>query len=68
MRGTGPLIEELTLVSMEESCLRLISACRSSMPGLLPQVFATTNPDGPDHTWVKKRWKIEGTPLRRRDA
>lgn len=50
------LIEELTQIPVEESYLKLISSCRSTVPGLQPQVFATTNPGGPGHKWVKSRF------------
>lgn len=50
------LIEELTLIPSEESYEKLISSCRSSVAELKPQVFATTNPGGPGHGWVKARW------------
>ena len=56
------LIEELTHISTEQQYLMLIASCRSSIPELMPQVFATTNPDGPGHVWVKKRWKLSGIP------
>jgi hypothetical protein len=50
------VIEELTQIPTEESYLKLISSCRSTVPGLDPQVFMTTNPGGPGHAWVKKRF------------
>lgn len=50
------LIEELTLIPSEGSYEKLISSCRTSVQGLTPQVFATTNPGGPGHGWVKNRW------------
>lgn len=56
------LIEELTHIPTEENYLKLIASCRSTIPELRPQVFATTNPDGPGFTWVKKRWSIVGSP------
>ena len=56
------LIEELTQIPNEESYLKLISSCRSTIPELRPQVFATTNPGGRGHGWVKKRWKLEKNP------
>ena len=49
-------IEELTLIPDELSYLRLISSARSTIPGLKSQVFATTNPGGPGHGWVKARF------------
>jgi hypothetical protein len=56
------LIEELTHIPTEEQYLKLIASCRSTVPGLKPQVMANCNPDGPGFQWVKKRWNIEGTP------
>jgi len=50
------VIEELTQIPTEESYLKLISSCRSTVEGLDPQVFMTTNPGGPGHSWVKKRF------------
>ena len=49
-------IEELTLIPTEILYLKLISACRSTVPGLIPQVFCTTNPGNAGHLWVKKRF------------
>lgn len=56
------LIEELTQIASEESYLKLIASCRSTVPGLLPQVMGNCNPDGPGFSWVKRRWNIDGTP------
>ena len=50
------LIEELTIIPDEENYLRLISTCRSTVKGLEPQVFCTTNPGGAGHMWVKQRF------------
>lgn len=50
------LIEELTHIPNEELYLKLISSCRSTVPGLSPQIFATTNPGEVGHRWVKKRF------------
>lgn len=50
------LIEELNQIPYEESYLRLIGSCRSTVKGLKPQVFATTNPGSVGHAWVKKRF------------
>lgn len=51
------LIEELTQIPDETSYLMLISSCRSTVKGLKPQIFCTTNPGGAGHEWVKKRFK-----------
>ena len=50
------LIEELTQIAREESYLKLIASCRSTVEGLKAQVFATTNPGGVGHKWVKRRF------------
>ncbi len=56
------VIEELTQIPSEDSYEKLISSCRTSDPDIQPQVFATTNPGGPGHDWVKERWSIKGQP------
>lgn len=56
------LIEELTHIPSEDHYLKLIASCRSTIPGIEPQVMANCNPDGPGFSWVKKRWNLEGTP------
>ena len=53
------LIEELTQIPSEESYLKLISSCRSTIKGLEPKVFCTANPGGKGHQWVKRRF-IQG--------
>lgn len=55
------LIEELTQIPSEKRYLQLISSCRSTTPELKPQIFATTNPGGQGHGWVKKRF-VEPAP------
>lgn len=56
------LIEELTLIPREMDYVKLISSCRSTVRGLHPQVFCTTNPGEAGHVWVAKRWNIIGKP------
>lgn len=56
------LIEELTQIPSEENYEDLISSCRSTIPEIDPQVFATTNPDGLGFFWVKERFKIPDWP------
>lgn len=56
------LIEELTHIPSEDHYLKLIASCRSTIPGIMPQVMANCNPDGPGFSWVKKRWGLDGTP------
>lgn len=62
------LIEELTQIATVDDYEKLISSCRSTVPGIDAQVFCTTNPGNVGHQWVKDRWKIEdkfswGKPL-----
>ena len=52
------VIEELTQIDSEENYLKLLSSCRSTIPGVMPGVFCTSNPGGKGHAWVKARWKI----------
>ncbi len=56
------LIEEITHISSEANYEKLLGSCRSTIPGIKPQVFATTNPDGPGYNWVKRRWNIPDNP------
>jgi len=56
------LIEELTQISTETDYEKLRASCRSKHRDISPQIFATTNPDGPGHKWVKERWKIPDEP------
>lgn len=56
------LIEELTHISREKDYEKLLASCRSTVDGLIPQIFCTTNPDGAGHEWVKSRWEITDTP------
>jgi PBSX family phage terminase large subunit len=55
------LFEELTKITSERAYLRIIGSNRSTVDGLKSQVLATTNPDGPGHYWVKKRF-VEPSP------
>lgn len=55
------VIEELTQIPNEELYLKLISSCRSTID-IKPQVFATTNPGGLGHAWVKARFVDIGKP------
>lgn len=57
------LLEELTHIATEQRYEMLIASCRSTVPGLIAQIFATTNPNGKGHVWVKKRFvKGENIP------
>lgn len=57
------LIEELTQIPFEKRYLQLIASCRSTIPEIKPQVFATTNPGGLGHAWVKKRFVDPAPPM-----
>lgn len=37
---------------------RVMSCCRSSIPGVPKRIRATTNPYGPGHNWVKARYRL----------
>jgi len=55
-------VEELTQIPSELSYLKLLSSCRSTVPGIKPQIFASANPGGAGHKWVKKRFSLNGIP------
>lgn len=57
------LIEELTQISSEKRYMQLIASCRSTVPEIKPQVFATANPGGIGHVWVKKRFVDPAPPM-----
>jgi hypothetical protein len=56
------LIEELTQIPSEERYLKLIGSCRSTVDGIDPRVFLTSNPGGPGHKWVNDRFIRIGAP------
>lgn len=56
------LIEELNHIPRESDYEMLLGSCRSNTPDIKPQVFCTTNPDGPGAGWVKKRFGIPNEP------
>ena len=57
------LIEELTQIASEESYLKLISSCRSTIPELKPRIFLSANPGGVGHEWVKRRFVSVAPPM-----
>ncbi len=59
------LIEELTQIPSEERYLKFLSSCRSTVTGLRPRFFGTTNPGGVGHGWVKKRFVVPADPMHR---
>lgn len=56
------LFEELTHIPTEKEYLMVLASCRSTVKELVPQIFATCNPDGPGFYWVRTRWNISGVP------
>lgn len=48
--------DELTQCADERMWLYLMSRCRSGVAGLKQQMLATSNPGGPGHAWVKRRF------------
>lgn len=58
------VVEELTQIPSEENYEDLTSSCRSTISEITPQVYCTTNPDGPGFYWVKERFKIPDWPGR----
>ena len=65
------LIEELTQVPEEKYYIQIIGSCRSTVDGLVPRVFCTTNPGGVGHGWVKRRFVDPapwGTPFLAKDT
>lgn len=50
------LIEELTQIPDEKRYKQLKASNRSTVSGIPAQMFATTNPGGIGHTWVRKRF------------
>lgn len=56
------LIEELSHIPKQSLYLKLIASCRSTVEGIKPQVFCTTNPDDPGLEWIKERWDIPDYP------
>jgi len=59
------LIEELTHIPRESDYEKLLGSCRSTVPNIYPQIFCTTNPDGPGYGWVKERFQIPDEPKER---
>lgn len=50
------LVEELTQIADRDLYDKLLGSCRSTIPNLDARIAATTNPGGPGHYWVKKRF------------
>jgi hypothetical protein len=59
------LIEELTQIPNEKRYLQLLGSLRSTVEGIRPQAFLTTNPGGVGHGWVKQRF-IDNIPPNQR--
>lgn len=58
------IIEELTHIPTEELYLKLLGSNRSTVDGLKPQVFCTTNPGNAGHKWVYERFVEDRDPGR----
>lgn len=56
------LIEELSHIARKSDYKKLIGSCRSTVDGIKPQVFCTTNPDEPGLEWIKEHWQIPDVP------
>jgi len=56
------LVEELTQIPSEDLYLKLVSSCRSTVEGLEARVFASANPGGLGHHWVKRRFVDPARP------
>lgn len=60
-------VDELTLFDEEKAWTYLLSRLRTTDPTLMVQARATTNPGGPGHAWVKRRFvdqcRDDGKPL-----
>ena len=50
--------EELCTWPSDSGYRRMMSCCRSSMPGIPKKYRATANPYGPGHNWVKARFDL----------
>lgn len=56
------LIEELTQLEDVDLYNKLLGSCRSTIKGLDARIAGTTNPGGPGHYWVKKRFVDPAPP------
>lgn len=59
------LAEELELIASEENYEKLLASCRTTVPELKAQAFSTFNPGGPGHTWIKRRFRLNGIPTQK---
>jgi hypothetical protein len=49
--------EELTQYRNDQPYKQMLACLRSAMPNIPMRVRSTTNPDGPGHNWVRRRFK-----------
>ena len=49
--------EELTQYKNDQPYKQMLACLRSAVPNIPMRVRATTNPDGPGHNWVRRRFK-----------
>lgn len=54
--------EELTTWINDKCYKSMMSCSRSTVAGMPRKVRATTNPYGPGHNWVKRRWRLPVAP------
>lgn len=52
--------EELTQWDNDKAYKLMFSCCRPTVPGIPCRIRSNTNPSGPGHNWVKKRFKLPG--------
>jgi hypothetical protein len=50
--------EELTQWDNDKAYKLMMSCCRPTRPGVPRRIRSTTNPYGPGHNWVKKRFQL----------
>lgn len=55
------LIEELSQIPSKFLYEKLKTSCRSTVDGIDPRIFCTTNPDLPGLLWIKDYWQIGST-------
>jgi len=52
-------VEEASHIASEDSYVKLLGSCRSTIPELPPRMMLTSNPDGDGKAWLKKRFRIK---------
>lgn len=49
-------LEEASQIGRESLYEQLLGSNRSTVPGIIPKILLTTNPDGPGNGWLQKRF------------